>query len=187
MLDLKDPEERPRWSWSSGYALGVCLWNRIYRGVLEKFATRKQHPRNSKNTPFGGCIAPRWGSKLQPFRAVSIITGRRPKLLRKVLYGMAASALLALLPAVAVAQNSTAQPVDPPQQVAQLRQKYEGLTPQQIEAQGYVAEGPCVPSPQGAGAMGIHAINRQSTRLSSPKERWILKTRPCSCLVTTTR
>jgi hypothetical protein len=90
-------------------------------------------------------------------------------LLRKVLYGMAASALLALLPAVAVAQNSTAQPVDPPQQVAQLRQKYEGLTPQQIEAQGYVAEGPCVPSPHGAGAMGIHAINRQLYQAQFPK------------------
>src|SRR5215210_7913361 len=62
---------------------------------------------------------------------------------------------------MAVAQNSTAQPVDPPQQVAHLRQQYEGLTPQQIEARGYVAEGPCVPSPQGSGAMGIHAINRQ--------------------------
>ena len=65
-----------------------------------------------------------------------------------------------LLPVMAIAQGSTAQPVDPPQQVAQLRQQYEGLTPQQIEAEGYVAEGPCVPSPTGVGAMGTHAINR---------------------------
>jgi hypothetical protein len=65
-----------------------------------------------------------------------------------------------LLPVTAIAQGSTAQPVDPPQQVAQLRQQYEGLTPQQIEAKGYVAEGPCVPSPTGVGAMGTHAINR---------------------------
>ena len=65
-----------------------------------------------------------------------------------------------LLPGMAIAQGSTAQPVDPPQQVAQLREQYEGLTPQQIEAEGYVAEGPCVPSPTGAGAMGTHAINR---------------------------
>ena len=72
------------------------------------------------------------GNKQHTFRAVSITTGRRPIVLRKVLYGMAASALLALLPVVAVAQNSTAQPVDPSRQVAQLRQKYEGLTPQQI-------------------------------------------------------
>jgi hypothetical protein len=65
-----------------------------------------------------------------------------------------------LLPGMAMAQDSTAQPVDPPQQVAQLREQFEGLTPQQIEAEGYVAEGPCVPSPTGAGAMGTHAINR---------------------------
>jgi hypothetical protein len=90
-------------------------------------------------------------------------------LLRKVLYGVAASALLALLPGMAVAQNITAQPVDPPQQVAQLRQKYEGLTPQQIEAQGYAAEGPCVPSPHGAGAMGIHAINQQLYKAQFPR------------------
>jgi hypothetical protein len=65
-----------------------------------------------------------------------------------------------LLSGMAMAQDSTAQPVDPPQPVAQLRQQFEGLTPQQIEAEGYVAEGPCVPSPTGAGAMGTHAINR---------------------------
>src|SRR5918994_496711 len=82
---------------------------------------------------------------------------------------MATSALLTLLPVVAVAQNSTAQPVDPPQQVAQLRQQYEGLTPQQIEAKGYVAEGPCVPSPQGAGAMGTHALNQELLQAQFPK------------------
>jgi hypothetical protein len=70
---------------------------------------------------------------------------------------------------MAAAQNSTAQPVEPPQQVAQLRQQYEGLTPQQIEAKGYVAEGPCVPSPSGVGAMGIHAINRQLYQAQFPK------------------
>jgi hypothetical protein len=90
-------------------------------------------------------------------------------LLRKVLYAIAASVLLALLPGMAAAQNSTAQPVEPPQQVAQLRQQYEGLTPQQIEAKGYVAEGPCVPSPSGVGAMGIHAINRQLYQAQFPK------------------
>ena len=81
---------------------------------------------------------------------------------------MAASAVFALLPGIAIAQTSTAQPVDPPQQVAELRQKYEGLTPQQIEAQGYVAEGPCVPSPSGVGAMGTHAINRQLYQAQFP-------------------
>src|SRR5919205_2394628 len=90
-------------------------------------------------------------------------------MLRRGICVMAASAAMALLPTMALAQTSTAQPVDPPQQVAQLRQKYEGLTPQQIEAQGYVAEGPCVPSPQGSGAMGIHAINRQLYQAQFPK------------------
>jgi hypothetical protein len=82
---------------------------------------------------------------------------------------MAASAVLALLPGMAIAQTSAAEPVDPPQQVAQLRQQYEGLTPQQIEAKGYVAEGPCVPSPQGAGAMGTHALNQELLQAQFPK------------------
>ena len=82
---------------------------------------------------------------------------------------MAASAVLVLLPAMAIAQSSTAQPVDPPQQVAQLRQQYEGLTPQQIEAQGYVPEGSCVINPQGPGAMGIHALNQELLQAQFPK------------------
>jgi hypothetical protein len=90
-------------------------------------------------------------------------------LLRKILGGIAAIAILVLLPGVAMAQSSNAQPVDPPQQVAQLRQEFEGLTPQQIEAQGYVAEGPCVPSPTGAGAMGIHALNHELLQAQFPK------------------
>jgi hypothetical protein len=90
-------------------------------------------------------------------------------MLRKVLYGIVASAVLALLPGIALAQDDTAQPVDPPQQVAQLRQQVEGLTPQQVEAKGFMAEGPCVPSPHGAGAMGIHAINRQLYQEQFPK------------------
>ena len=93
-------------------------------------------------------------------------------MLRNVLYGIAAgiaaSALLALSPGMAVAQNSTAQPVEPPQQVAQLRQQFEGLTMQQIEAQGYVPEGPCIPSPTGVGAMGTHAINQQLYQATFP-------------------
>jgi hypothetical protein len=89
-------------------------------------------------------------------------------LLRKILGSIAASAVLVLLPGVAIAQDSTAQPVDPPQQVAQLRQQYEGLTPQQIEAEGYVAEGPCVPSPTGTGAMGIHALNQELLQAQFP-------------------
>ncbi|HEU4494996.1 MAG TPA: hypothetical protein VFR69_12430 [Rubrobacteraceae bacterium] len=90
-------------------------------------------------------------------------------MLRKVLYGMVASAVLALLPGIALAQGDTARPVDPPQQVAQLRQQFEGLTPQQVEAKGYMAEGGCVPSPSGEGAMGTHAVNRQLYEDQFPK------------------
>jgi hypothetical protein len=89
-------------------------------------------------------------------------------MLRKILGGIAASAVLVLLPGVAIAQSGNAQPVDPPQQVAQLRQQFEGLTPQQIEAEGYVAEGPCVPSPTGVGAMGIHALNQELLQAQFP-------------------
>ncbi len=111
-----------------------------------------------------------FGTTSRPFHANSITTREETTLLRKVSHGIAASALLlALLPALAIAQTTNAaQPVDPPPQVAQLRQQFEGLTTQQIEAQGYVPEGPCVPSPSGVGAMGIHAINQQLYQAQFP-------------------
>ena len=107
---------------------------------------------------------------LRPFHANSITARGETTLFRKVLHSIAASALLlALLPALAIAQTTrAAQPEDPPPQVAQLRQQFEGLTTQQIEAQGYVPEGPCVPSPSGVGAMGIHAINQQLYQAQFP-------------------
>ena len=82
-------------------------------------------------------------------------------MLRKILWGIAASTVLTLLPGMAIAQSSTAQLVDPPQQVNQLRQQFEELTPEQIRAAGYTPEGPCIPSPHGVGAMGTHAINQE--------------------------
>ncbi len=89
-------------------------------------------------------------------------------MLRRILGGIAASAVLALLPAVAVAQTSTSQPVDPPQQVAQLRQQYDGLTPEQVKAAGYMPGSPCISNPHGAGAMGIHAINEELLEAQFP-------------------
>ena len=77
------------------------------------------------------------------------------------------AAMLALA-GVASAQ-STAQPVDPPPQVDQLRQQFEGLTAEQIAAEGYVPEGPCVPSPTGVGAMGVHALNHELLEAQFPK------------------
>ncbi len=83
-------------------------------------------------------------------------------MLRKILCGLAASAVLVLLSSVAIAQSSsTAQPVDPPPQVAQLRQQFEGLSSEQIRAAGYEPHSPCVPNPMGTGAMGIHALNQE--------------------------
>ena len=89
-------------------------------------------------------------------------------MLRRIVWGIAASAVLALVPAVAVAQTSTSQPVDPPPQVAQLRQQYDGLTPEQIKAAGYAPGSPCISNPHGAGAMGIHAINQELLQAQFP-------------------
>ena len=80
-------------------------------------------------------------------------------MLHKILWMVAASALLALPPAVALAQTGASRPVDPPPEFAQLRQQYEGLTPEQVEAAGYVPMHGCIANPAGAGAMGTHAIN----------------------------
>ena len=111
-----------------------------------------------------------FGTTSRPFHANIITTREETTLFRKVLHGAVASALLlALLPALAIAQTTSAtQPKDPPPQVAQLRQQFEGLTSQQIEAQGYAPEGPCVPSPTGVGAMGIHALNQQLLQAQFP-------------------
>ncbi len=89
--------------------------------------------------------------------------------MKRIVLVLAVAAILALLPGTAVAQTSTAQPVDPPPQVAQLRQQYEGLAPDQIKAAGYEPASPCVPSPSGAGAMGIHAMNQEYFEAQFPK------------------
>ncbi len=80
----------------------------------------------------------------------------------------ALTAAMLALGGVAWAQGTTG-PVDPPPQVAELRQRFEGLSAQQAEARGYVPEGPCVPSPTGVGAMGIHAINPELLQAQFPE------------------
>ena len=90
-------------------------------------------------------------------------------MLRKILWGVVASALLALLPGAAMAQTGASGPVAPPSEFAQLRQQYEGLTPEQVEAAGYIPdEGGCIPNPAGAGAMGTHAINGEQLTAQFP-------------------
>ncbi len=81
-------------------------------------------------------------------------------MLRNILWGIAVSAVLVLLAGTAMAQTSSSQPVDPPPQVAQLRQQFEGLSPEQIEAAGYVPMHGCISNPAGVGAMGTHALNQ---------------------------
>ncbi len=69
--------------------------------------------------------------------------------------------ILALCPTVAFAQGGppVPEPVDPPEQVVELRERFEHLTPDEVREAGYVAEPPhCVAAP-GLGGMGIHAIN----------------------------
>ncbi len=89
--------------------------------------------------------------------------------MRRIKLVLAVATVLALLPGTAVAQSSTAQPVDPPQEVAQMRQQYEGLTPEQVKAAGYEQMHECVPNPQGAGAMGTHFINHEYLEAQFPK------------------
>ena len=55
-------------------------------------------------------------------------------------------------------QYGTAQATTPPE-VAQLRQRFEGLTLEQVRAAGYEPMHGCISNPEGPGAMGTHAIN----------------------------
>ena len=68
------------------------------------------------------------------------------------------AAMLAL--AGAASAQSTPQPVDPPPRSPSCASSSRG-SPQnrQRQREGYAAEGPCVPSPSGVGAMGTHALN----------------------------
>jgi hypothetical protein len=83
--------------------------------------------------------------------------------LRRTFLLVLVAAALALLPSTALGQANASQ------QVAQLRQQYEGLTPQQIKAAGYEPEGECVTNPHGAGAMGTHVINQEYLEAQFPK------------------
>jgi hypothetical protein len=88
---------------------------------------------------------------------------------RIIMLATVAAPMAAMLAIAGVASaQSTPQTVDPPEQVAQLRQQFEGLTAEQIGAEGYVPEGPCVASPSGVGAMGIHALNPELLQAQFP-------------------
>ena len=79
--------------------------------------------------------------------------------------------LLTLCPTIAFAQGGppVPEPVDPPAEVAALREKYEDMTPEEVKAAGYVAEPPiCVAAP-GIGGMGVHAVNQQLMQTQFPQ------------------
>ena len=62
---------------------------------------------------------------------------------RIILLVTVAALMAAMLALAGVAwAKSTARPVNPPKQVAELRQQFEGLSIKQIRAQGYVPRGP---------------------------------------------
>ena len=89
--------------------------------------------------------------------------------MRRIILVLSVAAVIALVPGTTAAQASASQPVDPPQQVAQLRQQYEGLTQEQIENAGFEQTHECVPNPEGAGAMGIHFINEEYYEAQFPE------------------
>src|SRR4028118_1292331 len=91
--------------------------------------------------------------------------------MRRIITLVTLVASMAVMLAVggAASAQGTPQPVDPPPQVAELRQQFEGLTAEQAEAQGYAAEGPCVASPSGVGAMGTHALNPELLEAQFPE------------------
>ena len=69
-------------------------------------------------------------------------------------------ALILAMPVLAQGGPPAPEPVDPPAEVAALREKYEDMTPEEVKAAGYVATPPvCVAAPC-IGGMGIHAMNR---------------------------
>jgi hypothetical protein len=90
--------------------------------------------------------------------------------MRRIIMFVTVAASMAAMLALAGAAwaQGASRFVDPPPQVDQLRQQFEGLTAEQIGAEGYVPEGPCVASPSGVGAMGVHAINPELLEAQFP-------------------
>jgi hypothetical protein len=72
------------------------------------------------------------------------------------------------LSATALAQDQ-AQVIEQPADFAVVRARFEGLTPEQVQAAGYAADPPaCVSHPE-LGGMGVHAVNAEifATQLES--------------------
>lgn len=68
--------------------------------------------------------------------------------------------MMALIPITGLAQGGppAPEPVDQPEGIAELRERFEDLSYEEVQAAGYQIASPCVSAP-GLGAMGHHAIN----------------------------
>ena len=69
-------------------------------------------------------------------------------------------ALILAVPALAQGLPPAPEPVDQPDEVAELRDKYEDLSRDEIEAAGFVIPDECVSAP-GLGAMGYHTVHME--------------------------
>ncbi len=76
---------------------------------------------------------------------------------RSLLFPLAALLPSVAMPAAVLAQDEPA-PIPNPEGFAEVRERFENLTPAEVTAAGYVAEPVCVSHPE-AGGMGVHAIN----------------------------
>jgi hypothetical protein len=76
---------------------------------------------------------------------------------RIIALGVSTLLLVALTPFAALA----AGPIDAPEGFAELRARFQDMTPTEVRAAGYIAEPPVCVSEPDLGSMGVHAVNGQ--------------------------
>ncbi len=86
---------------------------------------------------------------------------------RRLLRNLVLGALLAAFtPALVLAAEP--QPINPPEGFAEVRAKFEDMTPEEVAAAGYRAEPPiCIADPA-LGGMGVHAVNMELLQAQFP-------------------
>lgn len=83
---------------------------------------------------------------------------------RIIALGVSTLLLVALTPFAALA----AGPIDAPEGFAELRARFQDMTPKEVRAAGYIAEPPVCVSEPDLGAMGVHAVNGQAAGAQFP-------------------
>jgi hypothetical protein len=83
---------------------------------------------------------------------------------RIIALGVSTLLLVALTPFAALA----AGPIDAPEGFAELRARFQDMTPKEVRAAGYIAEPPVCVSEPDLGAMGVHAVNGQAVGAQFP-------------------